>query len=231
VGPARPIAQPGIGSGEKAGGWVTLPDTGTMTAHSSTMDTGRQVLAELSVLDRRLYEAVAAAETPTLDRFFRGLSRVADNSVLWLGIAGVIALAGGRHGRWAALNGVASIGLASATANLAGKQLTRRRRPDRIGARVPEVRHVPMPESTSFPSGHTASAFAFAEGVSSVLPALGLPLRLAAVAVGYSRVHVGVHYPGDVAAGALIGRSAGEAAPRLLSTLRRRQEARLARQD
>jgi membrane-associated phospholipid phosphatase len=56
-----------------------------------------------------------------------------------------------------------------------------------------------------------------------VLPALGLPLRLAAVAVGYSRVHVGVQYPGDVAGGALIGRSAGEVAPMLLNVIRRRR--------
>jgi undecaprenyl-diphosphatase len=187
-----------------------------MTSSTPRRATGRQIRAELSALDRALYEAVATAKTPTLDRFFRRLSTVANNSVLWLGIAGMIAVVGGRTGRWAALNGVASIGLASATANLAGKQVTNRRRPDRAGAGVREERQVPMPESTSFPSGHTASAFAFAEGVSSVLPALGLPLRLAAVAVGYSRVHVGVHYPGDVAAGALIGRSAGEVAPMLL---------------
>jgi len=187
-----------------------------MTSSRHGRGTGRQIVAELSALDRALYEAVATAETPTLDRFFRRLSTVANNSVLWLGLAGMIAVVGGRAGRWAALNGVASIGLASATANLVGKQVTHRRRPDRAGAGVRDERQVPMPESTSFPSGHTASAFAFAEGVSSVLPALGLPLRLAAVAVGYSRVHVGVHYPGDVAAGALIGRSAGEVAPMLL---------------
>ncbi|HSO70053.1 MAG TPA: phosphatase PAP2 family protein, partial [Arachnia sp.] len=167
----------------------------------------RQLLSELSALDKKLYEAVATTDTPTLDRFFRRLSSAADKSVLWFGIAGVIAVGGGRTGRRAALNGVVSIGLASATANLLGKQLTDRRRPDRAGAGVPDERHVTMPESTSFPSGHTASAFAFAEGVGSVIPALGLPLRLAAVAVGYSRVHVGVHYPGDVAGGALIGRT------------------------
>lgn len=187
----------------------------------------RQLLSELSALDKKLYEAVATTDTPTLDRFFRRLSSAADKSVLWFGIAGVIAVGGGRTGRRAALNGVVSIGLASATANLLGKQLTDRRRPDRAGAGVPDERHVTMPESTSFPSGHTASAFAFAEGVGSVIPALGLPLRLAAVAVGYSRVHVGVHYPGDVAGGALIGRTAAEVTPQLLNFVRRR--ARVAR--
>ncbi len=194
-----------------------------MTPPAPTRAPGRQLLAELSALDQRLYEAVASSDTsPTLDDFFRRLSTAANNSVLWLGIAGLIAVVGGPTGRRAALNGVVSIGLASATANLVGKRLTDRRRPDRGGAGVPDERHVPMPESTSFPSGHTASAFAFAEGVSSVLPALGLPLRLVAAAVGYSRVHVGVHYPGDVAFGALIGRSAGEVGPKLVNVVRSR---------
>lgn len=180
------------------------------------------VLAELKELDTRLYAAVADADTPTLDAAMRRLSRTADKSVLWLGAAGMLALVGGRTGRRAAVNGLVSIGLASATANLVGKQVTSRRRPDRIGHDVPAERHVPMPESTSFPSGHSASAFAFAEGVSAASPSLGIPVRLAAVAVSYSRVHVGVHYPGDVVAGALIGITSGEAACRGLGWARRR---------
>ena len=79
-----------------------------------------------------------------------------------------------------------------------------------------------MPESTSFPSGHSASAFAFAEGVGAAAPALGAPVRLAALAVSYSRVHTGVHYPGDVVAGMLIGVTAGEVAVRVLNVARRR---------
>ncbi len=193
-----------------------------MSATEPAATPARRLAAELSALDQRLYDAVAGAQTPMLDGFFRRLSLVADKSVLWIGVAGVIAAVGGSTGRRAAINGVASIGLASAAANLVGKQVTDRRRPDRTGAGVPDLRHVPMPTSTSFPSGHTASAFAFAEGVSSAAPVLGLPLRLAAVAVGYSRVHVGVHYPGDVVGGALIGLTAGEVAPALLAAVRRR---------
>ena len=55
------------------------------------------------------------------------------------------------------------------------------------------------------PSGHTAAAVAFASGASRALPALGLPLHALAALVGYSRVHTGVHYPGDVVAGAVLG--------------------------
>ncbi len=180
------------------------------------------IVPELQHLDARLYEAVAGAQTPTLDAFFRRLSRTADKSALWLGVAGALALVGGPTGRRAAVNGVASIALASAVANLVGKQVTNRRRPDRMGAGVPDERHVPMPTSTSFPSGHSASAFAFAEGVGAAAPTLGVPVRLVAVAVSYSRVHTGVHYPGDVVAGMLIGLTAGEVAVRTLTAARRR---------
>jgi undecaprenyl-diphosphatase len=67
-----------------------------------------------------------------------------------------------------------------------------------------------MPESTSFPSGHSASAFAFAYSVGRHYPGFGVPLRLLAGAVAYSRVHTGVHYPGDAVLGSILG--AGTAA-------------------
>lgn len=171
----------------------------------------RVPLEEFSALDRALYRAVAETPTPSLDAGLRRLSNAANKSTLWLGAAGVIAVLGGRKGRRAAADGLLSVAVASATANLGAKQLARRRRPDREGAEVTEDRHVRMPTSTSFPSGHSASAFAFAEGVSATLPWLGVPLRVAAATVAYSRVHTGVHYPGDVVAGSLIGMSAAGA--------------------
>ena len=183
------------------------------------------LLAELMGLDQAIYAAVAQSDTPALDEFFRRLSRVSDKSVLWLGTAAVLATVGGRTGRRAALYGVASIGLASLSVNQGFKHLARRSRPDRGGAGVPDERHVPMPGSTSFPSGHSASAFAFAEGVSAAAPAVGVPVRLLAVAVAYSRVHTGVHYPGDVVAGSLIGITAGEIASRAARTVLDRRAA------
>jgi undecaprenyl-diphosphatase len=85
------------------------------------------------------------------------------------------------------------------------KPLARRRRPDRVLALVPSTRHVNMPRSRSFPSGHTAAAFAFATGAGRVLPWAAPPLALLAALVGYSRVHTGVHYPVDVLVGTLCG--------------------------
>jgi undecaprenyl-diphosphatase len=167
----------------------------------------RRLVRDLGALDQALYEAVTITETPALDRALRRLSAAADHSKLSFAAAGLLALMPGRPRR-AALLGVAAVGVASASANLIGKKLVRRRRPHRAEDSPFPGRHVPMPESASFPSGHTASAVAFAAAVGPVLPVSTVPLGLLAVAVGYSRVHTGVHYPGDVIAGALLGTGA-----------------------
>ena len=91
------------------------------------------------------------------------------------------------------------------------KPVARRRRPDREAHLVAVIRHVAMPTSRSLPSGHAASAFAFATGVGHAMPHAAVPLRLLATAVAYSRVHTGVHYPGDVVAGALAGTAIAQA--------------------
>jgi len=168
-----------------------------------------EALRELGAVDRAVYEAVADTPTPELDGPVRRLSNAANYSRLWLGIAAVIAV-GGRSGRRAALEGVLAIGVTSGTVNLGIKPLAQRRRPDRAGPATFAARHVPMPESTSFPSGHAASAFAFAYAVGRHLPGLAVPIRLLASGVAYSRVHTGVHYPGDVVIGSILG--AGTAA-------------------
>ena len=167
-------------------------------------------LRELGAVDRAVYEAVAVTPTPHLDITFRRLSKAANYSRLWLGMGAAIATLGGERGRRVALEGVLAIGATSATVNLGIKPLARRRRPDRPDPAPFEARVVSMPESTSFPSGHSASAFAFAYTVGRHYPAIAVPIRLLASAVAYSRVHTGVHYPGDVVLGSVVG--AGTAA-------------------
>jgi membrane-associated phospholipid phosphatase len=169
-----------------------------------------EALRELGAVDRAVYEAVADTPTPQLDEPFRRLSNAANKSRLWMGIAAAIAVAGGERGRRAAMEGMLAIGVTSAAVNLGVKPLARRRRPDPAGPGVAEGRRVRMPQSASFPSGHAASAFAFAYAAGRHLPGLSVPLRLLAGAVGYSRVHTGVHYPGDVVIGSILG--AGTAA-------------------
>ncbi len=160
---------------------------------------------EAERLDLAVYSAIAATPSPTLDRALRRLSRAANYSRLSLASAVILATTRGPAGRDAAVTGLASIAVTSATLNLGVKRIVRRRRPDRVAEAVPLARQVRMPSSTSFPSGHSAAAFAFATGAGHVLPSSGVPLRALAALVAYSRVHTGVHYPSDVLAGALLG--------------------------
>jgi membrane-associated phospholipid phosphatase len=160
---------------------------------------------EARKLDLAIYSVIASTPTPVLDRALSRLTRAADHSRLSIGAATVLGLLGGSRGRTAATRGLASVAVTSAVVNLGVKTIARRRRPERLAKDVPRSQHVPMPASSSFPSGHSAAAFAFATGVASVLPVAGLPLRGLAALVAYSRVHTGVHYPGDVVAGALLG--------------------------
>jgi hypothetical protein len=184
----------------------------------------RSVMEEADQVDLAVYRAIAGTSTPQLDRAMRRLSEAANYSRLWIA-ASVLLAAGGPRGRLAAGSGLAAVAATSALANLVIKPLGRRHRPDRGAEEVPLARQVDMPASRSFPSGHAASAFAFASAVGRVLPTAGVPIRCLAALVGYSRVHTGVHYPGDVVAGALIGATmadvTGEAVTGYLTRRRR----------
>jgi membrane-associated phospholipid phosphatase len=165
---------------------------------------------EVKRLDLALYRAVVDTRTPGLDAPLARLSQAANYSRISIGLAFALALAGGPNGTRAAVRGMASVVVASAVINLAFKPLMRRRRPDRKGPFAAGRPSVRMPASRSFPSGHTAAAFAFATGAGRELASTGPPLYALAALVGYSRVHTGVHYPLDVVAGALAGVALGE---------------------
>jgi membrane-associated phospholipid phosphatase len=162
-------------------------------------------------LDHWLMRRSVRVRSPGLDRALVTITRAANYSRLWLLIASGLAACGGRQGRSAAGRGIIAIAIAATVANGPAKLLVRRRRPSRRS--WPTLIH--MPRSTSFPSGHSAAAFAFATGACAELPVLAPVLVPLAGGVAYSRVHTGVHYPSDVAAGAAIGIGSGLLARRL----------------
>ena len=168
-------------------------------------DQARAWLADARELDQAVYSAIARTPTPTLDQAMSGLSRASNYSRLWMTAAAALALVGGHSGRRAAVQGLASVAVTSSVVNLAAKRVGGRRRPDRAMEEVPVTRQVRMPTSRSFPSGHSAVAFAFATGVGNRLPLVAVPLHAVAGVVAYSRVHTGVHHPGDVVVGSILG--------------------------
>ncbi|MFJ9075549.1 bifunctional phosphatase PAP2/diacylglycerol kinase family protein [Streptomyces sp. NPDC102278] len=173
--------------------------------------------------DRQLFDAVARRHWPGADRVLPRLGRAANHGVLWGGTAAALAAFGSARTRKAAVRGVTSLALASATINTVGKWSVRRRRPVLEG--VPAARQLrTQPQTTSFPSGHSASAFAFAAGLALEAPGWGLALAPVAASVAFSRVYTGVHYPSDVVAGAALGVAAGFVVRRLARDV---QEARV----
>jgi undecaprenyl-diphosphatase len=164
--------------------------------------------------DRWLLGRAARRRSRALDDVLVTSSAAADHSSLWILIACVLAAAGGRRGQRAAVGGVAAIALASGTVNGPLKFAIQRRRPTRPHRRLRRV-----PRTSSFPSGHSASAFAFGTAVSRELPIVSPLLFALAGTVAFSRVYLRVHYPSDVvlgsAIGALAGLAAGEAVDRI----------------
>lgn len=157
--------------------------------------------------DRALFDQVAARHWPGGDLVLPRLSRSANHGLLWFGVAAGIAVVGGRSSRRAALRGVGSLALASAVVNTVGKRSVRRARP--LLDAVPVIRQLHrQPFTTSFPSGHSASALAFAAGVALESRRWGAVVAPVAAAVAFSRVYTGAHYPGDVLAGAALGAGA-----------------------
>ncbi|HVK21406.1 MAG TPA: phosphatase PAP2 family protein [Actinokineospora sp.] len=163
----------------------------------------RRSVRRVNRLDQALVRATARLPSSPADRGLMRLSTAANHGRLWFTIAAILATAKGPTRR-AALRGVGSIAVASASANLVGKNLFPRRRP--AAQLVPMARRLTKrPTSSSFPSGHAASAVAFTTAVAMESPRTAAALAPVAAAVAYSRVHTGVHWPSDIAAGAAIG--------------------------
>jgi undecaprenyl-diphosphatase len=119
----------------------------------------------------------------------------------WLALAAILPAAGDRGRRLLAAEVVTVAAVNALQVALKHSFRRPRPRPD-VFIRSPLVR---APDAFSFPSGHTMNAFALAALVVPDAPLLAPPLAVFASVVGASRVGLGLHYPSDVGAGALLG--------------------------
>ncbi|MEV6400654.1 phosphatase PAP2 family protein [Streptomyces sp. NPDC051907] len=165
----------------------------------------RRVAARLTGWDRQLLHGVAAVKWPGAEPVLPRLSHSANHGLLWFGAAAGMAVVGrGARSRRAAVRGVASLAVASALINTVGKRSVRRSRP--LLDAIPVMRQLKrQPFTTSFPSGHSASAAAFATGVALESKSWGAVIAPLAASVAFSRVYTGAHYPSDVLVGAALG--------------------------
>jgi membrane-associated phospholipid phosphatase len=161
---------------------------------------GRRVAAA----DVAAYRAIrGVARTPATVARVRAFSRTGEHAACWLALGAVGAKVDpDRREAWLRATG----GVAAAyVANTALKQVFRRRRPVFDG--LPAL--IGTPTALSFPSAHASSSFAAAHAFAPLVGRGATPLRVAAGAMALSRVYLGVHYPTDILAGALLGTVVG----------------------
>jgi membrane-associated phospholipid phosphatase len=161
-------------------------------------------------IDAQVYLAINhLPHTPLTNKLMYGLTEIMNGGFGWvLGLV-CVALLDGKRGRQALLQTTPPLWFATITVEYPVKYYFRRRRP--FVDVVQAIAVGKKPGTYSFPSGHSAAAFAGAWLLTRHYPRLAALWYVIASLVGFSRIYLGAHYPGDVFSGALAGTAIAEA--------------------
>ena len=181
------------------------------------------MLQTLQNLDSALLLAIQGLRQDWLDPWVAFYTHLGDAGALWI-VLGLLLLCR-RSTRKAGAAALLALALGFLCTNLGLKPLVSRPRPWLALAEL--VPLVAEHDPNSFPSGHTCAAFAAGVAWLMTLPRKwGRIAVTAAVCMGLSRLYVGVHYPCDVLAGALVGTLCGLTACLLVKEYERRRDLR-----
>lgn len=151
---------------------------------------------------------------PVLDEMMQSVSSLGNKGMIWIGIGILLLLLGvkNKKRRNGGLLVLLSLAVNFLACNVILKPLVDRTRPYYVLDYTPLIPPVGDP---SFPSGHTSASFAAATAIYAINRKWGLAAYLLAAVMGFSRLYLGVHFPTDVLAGALVGTAAALAVIRL----------------
>ena len=161
-----------------------------------------ELLEAIGALDAAAFQWLRTHHSPIADAIMAGFSDAARGSLLWIGLAFLIAIS--RPGRWPAATQVfLALALSTILIDCVTKPFFNRARPFELDAATRVYGY--KPTTRSFPSGHAAGAVAAAYSLARLAPEARSIFWVLGILVAFSRVYLGVHYPADVIAGALVG--------------------------
>ncbi|MGL4632757.1 MAG: phosphatase PAP2 family protein [Leadbetterella sp.] len=158
-----------------------------------------------NTLDDRIIRNIYTNRNQKLDKSLTSITRTISPVVISSVLIIPIGYSKKMTWNWKTALFIGGSSLGSSLLSYGTKKLIKRDRPYEVN---PTIKPLDSPNSRSFPSGHTTAAFNLATNIALLHPKkwyVIVPAYMYSGVIGYSRLHLGVHYASDVLAGAVLG--------------------------